>query len=245
MCPAQGKRSIGTGTSVSMTSFRGIRALTTLAVATAAGPTSAASATSRLASVAERPQVASPGARVRRRASANSVCTPRFVASSSCHSSTITVSRSAKRSWAFSSERRTESDSGVVTSPSGQRFRSRLRSAAVESPVRSATCQCGARRRDDDAGPLSAPESQSARSGRGRSSDRRVSAASARSGVIQTTRGPLPTGRSSTSPASSRAIARRRLWARAPSQAARVLPVPVGACTNPLPPAAAARHTCS
>ena len=244
MCPAQGKRSIGTGTSVSMSSFRGILALTTLAVATPAGPTSAARAASRLASVAERPQVARPGARVRRRASASSVCTPRFVARSSCHSSTITVSRSAKRSWAFSSERSTESDSGVVTSPSGQRLRSRLRSAAVESPVRSATCQRGARRRDDDAGPLSAPASQSARSGRGRSSDRRVSAASARSGVIQTTRGPLPTGRSS-SLASSRAIARRRLWARAPSQAARVLPVPVGACTKPLPPAAAARHTCS
>ena len=219
-----------------MSSFRGILALTTLAVATPAGPTSAARASSRLASVAESPHVASPGARVRRRASASSVCTPRFVASSSCHSSTITVSRSAKRSWAFSSERSTESDSGVVTSPSGQRLRSRLRSAAVESPVRSDTCQRGDRRRS--------PASQSARSGRGRSSDRRVSAASARSGVIHTTRGPLPTGRSS-SPASSRAMARRRLWARAPSQAARVLPVPVGACTKPLPPAAAARHTCS
>jgi hypothetical protein len=57
-----------------------------------------------------------------------------------------------------------------------------------------------------------------------------VSAASARSGVIQTTRGPLPTGRSSTSPASCRAIARRRLWAKALGVApAAPAPVPVNA----------------
>ena len=73
-----------------------------------------------------------------------------------------------------------------------------------------------------------------ARPASGSASARTVSAARARSGVIHTTRGPAVAGGAT---AADRAIA--------PNQAASVLPVPVGACTSPLSPAAAARQTSS
>ena len=224
MWPAQGKRSIGSGMSVSISSFRGIAAETTRALPTAAGPTRAAVASARLASVAERPQVTSPDRRARRRASASSVCTPRFVESSSCHSSTITVSSEAKISWAVSRERRMESVSGVVTSAVGQLSRSRRRSACDVSPVRMPT------------------ESPVVRGRRGRSGSSRaaaVSAARARSGVIQTSRSPPAAGVGAVVAAGTASRA------TAPSQAASVLPVPVGAWSRPLTPASIARQTSS
>ena len=96
MWPAHGNRSIGSGISVSISSFRGIAAETSRAAAAREGPTSAATASSRLASVADRPQETRPGRSERSRSRASSVCTPRFVESSSCHSSTITVSSEEK-----------------------------------------------------------------------------------------------------------------------------------------------------
>ena len=215
MCPAHGNRSIGVGISVSISSRRGMAAFTTRAAGVRAGPTRAATASSRLASVAEMPHVASSGRSERRRASASSACTPRFVESSSCHSSTTTVSSPAKISWASSSESRIDRDSGVVTRAVGHAARSRLRSAADVSPVRRPTVQPAA----SGSGPAS-----------GSSRARNVSAASALSGVSQTTRMPAP------------AAPVRRI---APSQAASVLPVPVGAWSRPLSPAASAAHTSS
>ena len=235
MWPAQGNRSIGSGISVLICRRRGMRAVISRAAEAWGGPTSVARASSRLASVAERPQVQRPGESVRRRASASSVCTPRLVASSSCHSSTTTVSSVANTSAAVSSESRIESVSGVVTSPSGQAWRSCRRFAAEESPVRRSTRHArpaGVSRRVSGGRSAAAPASHSLSSGSGCSKARSVSVARALSGVIQRIRGP----------ATGAACWRARLRASAPSQAARVLPVPVGACSRPLWPASSARH---
>ena len=96
MWPAHGNRSMGSGISVSISSLRAITADTRRASAARDGPTSAATASSRLVSVADSPQVTRPGRSDRKRSSASSVCTPRFVERSSCHSSTITVSSKEK-----------------------------------------------------------------------------------------------------------------------------------------------------
>ncbi len=61
MCPAQGKRSIVFGSMLSMTIAFASWPRTSAAAALRAGPTSAASATSRFASVADRPQMRSVG----------------------------------------------------------------------------------------------------------------------------------------------------------------------------------------
>ena len=227
MWPAQGKRSIGAGMRVSIRSGRGTSAEMRRAAAVRPGPTRAETASARFASVAERPHVTSPGRNARSRASASSVCTPRLVESSSCHSSTTTVSSAAKTSWASSSESRIESDSGVVTSAVGQRSRSRRRAAADVSPVRSPTSQ-----------PVKA--GRSVRSGS--SSARTVSPARARSGVTHRTRGPT---REDVAHASSPTAAPASARASAPSHAASVFPVPVGACSTPLVPASTARHVSS
>ena len=222
MCPAHGNRSIGSGIRVSISSRRGMRADTSRASAARVGPTRAATASSRLASVAERPHVTRLGRSDRSRSRASSVCTPRFVERSSCHSSTITVSSDPKISWESSSESRIESDSGVVTRAVGQLARSRRRSATEVSPVRT---------------PIDQPRTTGFGFASGSSSARTVSAASALSGVTQTTRRPANGFSFTASKSADRAIA--------PSQAASVLPVPVGAWSTPLALAATARHTCS
>ena len=212
-----------------------MRAVISRAAGALGAPTSVARASSRLASVAERPQVQRPGESVRNRASASSVCTPRLVASSSCHSSTITVSSAANTSAAVSSESRIESVSGVVISPSGQASRSCRRLAAEESPVRRSTRhagRAGAPRRVSPGESAAAAASHVRSWGSGCSRARSVSVARALSGVIQRIRGP----------ATGAARWRARLRASAPSQAASVLPVPVGACSRPLWPASSARH---
>ncbi len=133
----------------------------------AAGPTRQASASSRLASVADSPQTRSRGSRPRSRASASSVCTPRLVPISSCHSSTTIAPRCAKRSRQSARARNSVRLSGVVTSAVGSRLPWRARAAGPVSPVRTSTVQCGAR------------------SAAARARARPVSPASARSGVIQ------------------------------------------------------------
>ena len=173
--------------------------------------------------MAESPQVMTSGARARSRASASSVCTPRFVESSSCHSSTTIVSSPAKTSWASSSDSMIERVSGVVTRAAGGIVRRRRRSVADVSPVRTPTFQR----------PGSHPPQRSAS---GASRARTVSAARALSGVSQTTRSPLVSPAAVASPTA-------RARPSAPSQAASVLPVPVGACTRPLVPRAMSRQT--
>ncbi|KAG1314524.1 hypothetical protein G6F62_013910 [Rhizopus arrhizus] len=100
------------------------------------------------------------------------------------------------------------SDSGVITSTSALPWRARRLSRALASPVRSATVQstssaCAAW---DNA--------------------RVVSAASARSGVTHSTRGPAP--------AAPCAVAgSARASSSGPPNAASVLPLPVGVCSSP------------
>jgi hypothetical protein len=97
--PAHGKRSITGGISASTTTA--LRSTPrTIGPCFAVGPTpsSASRAAARLPIVADSPQMRARGASVRTRASASSVCTPRFVPISSCHSSTTTARRSPNSS---------------------------------------------------------------------------------------------------------------------------------------------------
>ena len=216
MCPAHGKRSIVFGSMLSMTIAFASWPRTSAAAVLRAGPTSAASATSRFASVADRPQMRTSGRSAASRASASSVCTPRLVDRSSCHSSTTTASRCAKRSRQSARARNSVRLSGVVTSAVGSRLVCWARAGAAVSPVRTATVQCGR---------SAAAASASARP---------VSAASARSGVSHRS---VSGGGSPAAPWGPRTSGG--------TAAASVLPMPVGACTRPERPAACARQTSS
>ena len=167
-CPAHGKRSTLAGSTLSMTTDFGI--CPRMMRPPRPTPTSACNASSRLPSVADRPQTLRPGWNVRSRARASSVSTPRLEPSSSCHSSTTTQRSPAKRSRPSACVRKSDRLSGVVTSTVGSRFFCLARIAVVVSPVRVPTSQF----------------SPSACSGA--SSDNAVSPDSARSGVIQSTR---------------------------------------------------------
>ncbi len=144
MCPAHGKRSIVAGASVAMSICFASSPRTMRAAAARSGPSSAAAASVRLASVADRPQTRRPGRRPASRARASSTCTPRFDDNSSCHSSTTSASRCAKRSRQSARDRNSERLSGVVTSTVGSRRAWRAREASLVSPVRTSTDQCGA-----------------------------------------------------------------------------------------------------
>ena len=76
------------GSSVSMTRFLSIRPRT---ATPRSSPSSTCIASSRLPSVADRPQTTRPGFQRFRRASASCTWTPRLLPISSCHSSTMTV----------------------------------------------------------------------------------------------------------------------------------------------------------
>ena len=187
MWPAQGKRSTVGGARVAISTRLAARPRTMWPCAACAGPTSAASASSRLASVADRPHTGSVRARPRRRASASSTCTPRLLDSSSCHSSTTTPRRCAKRSRQSGRDRKSDRLSGVVTSAVGRRFAWRARAASAVSPVRTSTVQAG----------------RNAAAARASASP--VSLASARSGVIHRTvsgggSSGVPSGPSSSGP---------------------------------------------
>jgi len=128
-------------------------------------PTSDCAASSTLRKVADNPHTRIRGANARSRASASSTCTPRFDASSSCHSSTTTARTPPTSSRARSFASNSVSDSGVVTSTFGSLSRCRARSLAAVSPVRDPTVT---------ASPSSSTGSRSASS---------MSRATARSGV--------------------------------------------------------------
>ncbi len=190
--------------------------LTTSASAARRGPVRQASAASRLASVADSPQTGRFGRAPKSRASASSTWTPRLVDSNSCHSSTTTAESSAQRARQSARASSSVRLSGVVTSTVGSCRSCRARADAGVSPVRVSTRQCG----------------RSAAAAR--ASAWPVSAASARSGVIQSSESggglaALPAG-----PSTSGGIA-----------TASVLPMPVGACTSPERPAANAAQVAS
>ena len=174
---------------------------------------SRSSASPRLPSVADRPQTRSSGFHARRRASPSSVMTPRLLPRSSCHSSTTTRRSCESFSRAPAFESISDRLSGVVTSADGSRFAWRARSALVVSPVRSPTVQ-----------PVPRPSAA-------RCSDRTVSAASARIGVIQRTR------RGGAVDSDARSGRSCNPSASGPSHAASVLPLPVAEWTSPDSPA--------
>ena len=176
-------------------------------------PKSASLASSRLPMVAESPQVRAAGARVRRRASASSICTPRLEPISSCHSSTTTVRRSAKRSLTSARVSNRVRLSGVVTNAVGRRLLCRARMPAPVSPVR-------------DSSVHGIPRSLS-----GAARDASVSAARARSGVIHSTRngGAVARRRRGRSRGSGRELSSANHSRSGPHQAASVFPVPVAA----------------
>jgi len=216
MCPPHGKRSIVAGRAVSIATSFGTMPSTMRASCARPGPTRHAHASCRFASVAERPQVRRAQAWPRSRANASSTCTPRFVDMSSCHSSTTTAWSFAKRSRQSARDSMSDRLSGVVTRIVGSSRACRERSALDVSPVRAPTVQCGC----------------SACAARASASV--VSCASARSGVIHSSvsdagRSAVPAGPSASGPIS----------------AASVLPMPVGAYSNPERPSAYACHTAS
>ncbi len=118
--------------------------LTMAARSIARGPDEAGE---RVVEVGERrrqpPDAQSRDRRPRSRASASSVCTPRLVPISSCHSSTTIAARCAKRSRQSARARNSVRLSGVVTSAVGSRLpwraraaRSGVAGAHVDGPVR-------------------------------------------------------------------------------------------------------------
>ena len=128
----------------------------------------------RLVEVAERrrqaPDATAPGSSARSRASASCTCTPRLLPSSSCHSSTTTARRCAKRSRQSARDSISDRLSGVVTSAVGQ-------PPVLPRALGGAACRRCARRRSSAAAARRAA----------RASARPVSAASARIGVIHST----------------------------------------------------------
>ena len=182
-------------------------------------PTRQRSASSRLASVAERPQVRSCGRKPRSRASASSD----LHAALAAHELVPFVDDDGLRGArsARASRRRDSISvrlSGVVTSAVGRR-------CDPAGRARRRRCRRCARRRS------SADCSASRGTRRARAP---VSLASARNGVIQRSDSG---GGASAAPRGPSSIG--------PSAAAYVLPMPVGACTSPLSPAAYAAHTSS
>ena len=165
-------------------------------------PSSTCIASSRLPSVADRPQTTRPGFQRFSRASASCTWTPRLLPISSCHSSTMTVWTAASSSRAPSRVSIRLSDSGVVTSAVGKRRSWRARSAGAVSPVRMPTDQ-------------GTPRSSS-----GCLIARAESAASARIGVSQST----PSGGGAPARIRTPSAAAR---ASAPNQTAYVFPDPV------------------
>ncbi len=157
MCPAQGKRSIDVGRAVAISMSLASRPRT-MRPAGAAMPARQRAATSRLASVADRPQTRSSGRAARNRASASSTCTPRLLAISSCHSSTITAVIRAKRSRQSARDSISVRLSGVVTSAVGRLPRlpgagggRGVAGAHVDGPVR-VERRGGARQREPGVG---------------------------------------------------------------------------------------------
>ena len=184
------------GSNVSITSDLSMRPWTSTGASPfVALPTSTCIASSRLPSVALRPQTISCGFQHFSRASASCTCTPRLLPISSCHSSTITVCTPASSARALSRVSIRLSDSGVVTSAVGNLRSWRARSAGSVSPVRMPIVQW------------------LASSASGRLSARVESAASARIGVSHNT----PSGGPCT-PCSGTPSASAR--ARAPNQTA-------------------------
>ena len=219
--PAHGKRDGFAGTSVSMTICFFSPPSTMTPASAASTPSSTLRASSRLPIVADTPHTTSPGFQRRSRASASCTCTPRLLPISSCHSSMTIMSRCLNWSRAPAWESSSDRLSGVVIRAPGSDFDCRARSAEPVSPVRAPTVQApivsGAM------APSSAADV---------SSERCVSAASARIGVIHSTRRPLFARRLRFAPRSSAA-----------NQTAYVLPAPVLACSRPDCPASAAFHT--
>ncbi len=152
----------------------------------------------------------------RSRASASSTCTPRLLDMSSCHSSTMTADRCARRSRQSARASISVRLSGVVTSAVGSRLFCRARADDAVSPVRTSTVQCGCNARA------------------ARASANPVSAASARSGVIHSAVSGGGASAAPAAPSTSGGI-----------HAAYVLPMPVGACSRPLSPRANADQTSS
>jgi hypothetical protein len=171
-------------------------------------------ASGKLPSVADRPHTTSAGFQRLSRASASCTCTPRLLASSSCHSSTTTACtwpNSVRAASRLISRLRL---SGVVTSTLGKRRSCRALSLLAVSPVR---------RPSVSGKPSSSIGSRSALA---------VSAARARIGVTQMT----DSGSVALESAARLFINR----SSRPSHTACVLPEPVVACSRPLRPCAIA-----
>ena len=198
-CPAHGNRSTSGGTSARMRISLGTSPR--MSSPSCPGPSRTSMACSRLPSVADRPQVFSPGASRLSRARQSWSWTPRLLPSSSCHSSTTTERTPASSRCASAWDSMTERLSGVVTRAAGGRARWRPRAAWPVSPVRISTRQGTPRDPAADARPSV------------------VSLARARSGVIHRHLSPP----ASPDPASS----------SGPTQAASVLPLPVGEWMSP------------
>jgi hypothetical protein len=168
-------------------------------------------ATFKFPNVALRPHVRNFGFHERNRASASSTCTPRLPPINSCHSSTTTHRRSAKRSrvsaWLSIRQRL----SGVVTRAVGRCVFCFVLIEALVSPVRVCTVH------------------GSAKSSIGFNNDWAVSWASARNGVIHSNR------RGTTSFFFHSACSFSHS-STGPSHTASVLPVPVAECTRPSRP---------
>ena len=207
MCPAHGKRRMSRGLIERTTTGRSIGARTIAGFESE--PVSVAAASGALAIVALRPHVRSPGANLRRRASASSIWLPRLLLSSSCHSSTMTTFRSENFFSASALVRSRHSDSGVVTSTLGRVRRWRLRTVLDVSPVRLSTVSGRSR------------ASTGARRANSMSRER------ARRGLIYTMERPRRAPASPMPSASS---------ASGPRYAAYVLPDPVGTRIRPLRP---------
>ena len=138
-------------------------------------------ASGRLPSVADIPHITSAGLNVFNRASDSCVCTPRLLPNSSCHSSTTTACTLPSATAASARDSNTDRLSGVVTSTVGRRVFWTLRSALGVSLLLTPVVQCAK---------CACPCNMSS----GCCRARRVSAASARIGVIHSTASGAPTG---------------------------------------------------
>ena len=212
--PAHANRSPASGSRVSRVSDRGFAA--SMIGASGACGSRASRASPRLPSVADKPQLRIAGDSARRRARHSCSRTPRLLPSNSCHSSTMTARK--PRSWPAVSgyDSNSAKDSGVITSTSDWPLRASRLSRALASPVRIATVH---------GSPSASIGSRSARV---------VSLASARNGVIHSTR-----VRAATISPRLRfgGGGSRKACSSGPPRAARVLPLPVGVTSNPSRPA--------
>lgn len=138
--------------------------------AAAGSPSKTSIACPRFPSVAESPQIRRSGNHRRNRARHNSACTPRLDPSNSCHSSRMTHRSPANFSRVSACVSNSDKLSGVVTSAVGKRSRCLCRADDDVSPVRNSTVH------------------GIFKSASGARSDFTVSFASARNGVIHSTR---------------------------------------------------------